>query len=178
MRQGLTNNPLIWQGNVDYRKSALDYATHAKALLALHLLTAVQHQRFVPQPTGVVTAKSSSIPQQKVPSTVNASRKRTIVIDPLFRKFSESRIPIRNFSEFHEHGKTFCVESVLTLRIIQFKLLISKIRTCNFENLFQWKLCLIYMCHVRAHALPTQNSNYQLQRWIDQHPKHLKGLQR
>ena len=45
---------------------------HAEALSAPHLLTAVQHQRFLPQPTGVVTAKSSSIPQQKVPSTVNA----------------------------------------------------------------------------------------------------------
>ena len=27
MRQGSTTNPLIWQVNVDYRKSALDYAT-------------------------------------------------------------------------------------------------------------------------------------------------------
>ena len=74
--------------------------------------------------------------------------------------------------------KVFCVESVPTLRIIQFKLLISNIRTCNLEQLFQWRRCLIYTCHVRAHALPTQNGNYQLQRWIGQNPKHLKGLQR
>ena len=30
-RQGLTTNALGWQGNVDYRKSALDYATLGRA---------------------------------------------------------------------------------------------------------------------------------------------------
>ena len=27
MRHGSKTNPLSWQGNIDYRKSALDYAT-------------------------------------------------------------------------------------------------------------------------------------------------------
>ena len=31
MRQGSTTNPLSWQGNVDYRKIALDYATLGRA---------------------------------------------------------------------------------------------------------------------------------------------------
>ena len=31
VRQGLTTNPLSWQGNVDYRKSALDYDTLGRA---------------------------------------------------------------------------------------------------------------------------------------------------
>ena len=31
MRQGLMTNPLVWQGKVDYRKSALDYATLGRA---------------------------------------------------------------------------------------------------------------------------------------------------
>ena len=31
VRQGLTTNPLSWQGNVDYRKSALYYATLGRA---------------------------------------------------------------------------------------------------------------------------------------------------
>ena len=31
MIQGLTTNPLVWQGKVDYRKSALDYATLGRA---------------------------------------------------------------------------------------------------------------------------------------------------
>ena len=53
----------------------LSYAlglVHAEALSAPHLLTAVRHQRLVPQPTGGVTAQSSSISQQKGPSTANA----------------------------------------------------------------------------------------------------------
>ena len=74
--------------------------------------------------------------------------------------------------------KVFCVESALTLRIIQFELLISNIWTCNFEHLFQWRRCLIYIFHARAHDLPTQNGNFQLLIWIGQHPKHLKGFQR
>ena len=31
MRQGLTTKPSIWQGNIDYRKIALDYATLGRA---------------------------------------------------------------------------------------------------------------------------------------------------
>ena len=31
MRQGLKTNPLSWQGNVDYIKIALDYATLGRA---------------------------------------------------------------------------------------------------------------------------------------------------
>ena len=31
MIQGLTTNPLVWQGKVDYRKIALDYATLGRA---------------------------------------------------------------------------------------------------------------------------------------------------
>ena len=44
---------------------------HAEALSAPHLLTAVQHQRLVPQSTGGVAAQYSSISQQKGPSTAN-----------------------------------------------------------------------------------------------------------
>ena len=31
MRHGSKTNPLSWQGNIDYRKSALDYATIGRA---------------------------------------------------------------------------------------------------------------------------------------------------
>ena len=37
-RQGSKNNPLSWQGNVDYRKRALDYATLERAFRKKNLL--------------------------------------------------------------------------------------------------------------------------------------------
>ena len=80
-------------------------------------------------------------------------------------------------SESTNAGKVFCVESVLTQRII-IRTSNFDIRTCNFEHLFQYRRYLISLCHARYHAFPTQNGNYQLLRWIDQHPKHLKGPQR
>ena len=38
MRQGLTTNLFSWQGNVDYRKSALDYTTLGRAFRKNFLL--------------------------------------------------------------------------------------------------------------------------------------------
>ena len=81
----------------------------------------------------------------------------------------------RPFAELLQESRL--TGSVLTQRIT-IRTSNFDIRTCNFEHLFQWRRCLISMCHARAHALPTQNGNYQILRYINQHPKHLKGPQR
>ena len=148
---------------------------HSEALSAPHLLTAVRHQRLVP-PTGGVAAQSSSISQQKGTSTAYA-RGNTPSLRTLCSENPPTHESRFGLSESTNAGKVFCVESVLTQRII-IRTSNFDIRTYNFEHLFQWRRYLISLCHARAHALPTQNSNYQFLKWIDQNPKHLKVPQR
>ena len=98
---------------------------HAEALSAPHLLTAVWHQRLVPQPSRGVAAQYSSISQEKGPSTFDA-RGTAPSLPTLPSENSpipESRFGISQNST--NAGKLFWVESVLIQRIIQFELLIS-----------------------------------------------------
>ena len=124
----------------------------------------LRHQRSAP-PTGGVSAQSFSIPQQKVPITANAAGTTTIITDPPFRKSSDSRILIRTI-RIQWRWKSI-LPRILPTKRITIRNSSLGIQTCNLDHLFQWRRYLIYLCHVRAYALPTQNGNYQLLRWIN-----------
>ena len=69
-------------------------------------------------------------------------------------------------SEFNNVGKVFCVESYRP-NASRFGLPVSASVPAKLDHLFQGRSYLIYLCHVRAYALPTQNGNYQLLIWIN-----------
>ena len=124
----------------------------------------LRHQRLAP-PTGGVAAKSFYIPQHNGSSTANAAITTTIVTDPLFRKSSDSRIPIRTL-RIHERGKSISRRIIPTERVTIRTSSLS-IQTCNLDHLFQWRRSLISLCHERAYSPPTQNGNYQILIWIN-----------
>ena len=86
--------------------------------------------------------------------------------------------------EFKIVGEVFCVESYrpnasrFGLPVSASGLPVSASKPVKLDQLFQWRRYLISLCRARAYALPTQNGNYELLRWINYHPKHLKCPQR